>query len=617
MGERKNMSKTDGIAAPVGARAPTYQRRRLQNLLLFFIHAVSIALYLIPLTSAPHRVSDADAVLDEAYILSRENGDVRGSSNLTDVFKNDYWGRPMNSPSSHKSWRPFTVLTFRWLKGGGILGWTELFVHRAINVIFHAATAELCSISAVRLFPDLDTVHLLALRCLTKLLFVLHPAHVEVVANAANRPHILAILSSSLMLDPDNNLILVIGAEAVGLLSSETAIFQLPAVLATMTVIRWKQSNLPINRSFRTFTRTMMTLLPRYFIIGLIGLIYLIGRKQYDTLSIPDGLIRPAENPFYALTGTTRALTYALLLAIHVGKVALIDPIGFSHEYGFECIRNVTGLGDVRLLAPVSICLIVVVGTLASAKRGWDPLMTWAVLVSWFLTLFPVSGMIKVGTSIADRIVMASTFAFAIFGGRFLSYFLIDFGQNTKKGRRSTANLGVMFLKLGLTGIFFAALYARVHYRSVEWMDSLTLLESSLRSCPRSAKSNLEISKIYSGLYPEHFDLGKAISLLEKAEEIDPKYCDVHQQFAHCYIQQGKYLEFEERLTNAVLCPFSMSASVPLWQRYWKQITSDARTGHLAERRMTKYEALIQEAIAAENERELREQAMESGRDEL
>ena len=107
------------------------------------------------------------------------------------------------------------------------------------------------------------------------------------------------------------------------------------------------------------------------------------------------------------------------------------------------------------------------------------------------------------------------------------------------------------------------------------------------------------------------------IGKLEKAEEIDPKYCDVHQQFAHCYIQQGKYLEFEERLTNAVLCPFSMSASVPLWQRYWKQITSDARTGHLAERRMTKYEALIQEAIAAENERELREQAMESGRDEL
>ena len=96
------MSKTDGTAAPVGARAPTYQRRRLQNLLLFFIHAVSIALYLIPLTSAPHRVSDADAVLDEAYILSRENGDVRGSSNLTDVFKNDYWGRPMNSTSSHR-----------------------------------------------------------------------------------------------------------------------------------------------------------------------------------------------------------------------------------------------------------------------------------------------------------------------------------------------------------------------------------------------------------------------------------------------------------------------------------------------------------------------------------
>jgi hypothetical protein len=37
----------------------------------------------------------------------------------------------------------------------------------------------------------------------------------------------------------------------------------------------------------------------------------------------------------------------------------------------------------------------------------------------------------------------------------------------------------------------------RTHRRSSEWMDSVPLLESSLRACPRSINSNLEMSKIH------------------------------------------------------------------------------------------------------------------------
>lgn len=78
------------------------------------------------------------------------------------------------------------------------------------------------------------------LRALSKLIFALHPTHVEAVANAANRPHVLAVLSSVLVVDYRTHIIMVVLGMACGLLSCETAIFQVPAILVTMTVIKYR-----------------------------------------------------------------------------------------------------------------------------------------------------------------------------------------------------------------------------------------------------------------------------------------------------------------------------------------------------------------------------------------
>ncbi|GIY52294.1 uncharacterized protein CDAR_172271 [Caerostris darwini] len=41
------------------------------------------------------------------------NPDVVGRNPVAALFENDFWGRPMAHPASHKSYRPLTVLTFR------------------------------------------------------------------------------------------------------------------------------------------------------------------------------------------------------------------------------------------------------------------------------------------------------------------------------------------------------------------------------------------------------------------------------------------------------------------------------------------------------------------------
>jgi hypothetical protein len=260
-------------------------------------HLVAIGVYFIPLR-AGHPIYER--TLDEMHILGYDQKDVRGESTLRDVFLNDYWGRPMTKSDSHKSWRPMGILTFRWLKqnlgydvddltfpylaifGKIITIQNEIFIaryvtafaelplaskifvfnsvlfisillaiatrfafRRMVTVIIHAALAEMISLLACSLFYPKQRINssyrILLMRSITKLCFALHPTHVEAVANGANRPHVLAIVCSILAMDCNSSLVVSMVVLAMGLMCSETAIFQTPAIILTMTLVHWKR----------------------------------------------------------------------------------------------------------------------------------------------------------------------------------------------------------------------------------------------------------------------------------------------------------------------------------------------------------------------------------------
>ena len=44
------------------------------------------------------------------------NPDVNGKQvDVMELFSNDFWGEPMSSVTSHKSYRPLTILIFRYV----------------------------------------------------------------------------------------------------------------------------------------------------------------------------------------------------------------------------------------------------------------------------------------------------------------------------------------------------------------------------------------------------------------------------------------------------------------------------------------------------------------------
>lgn len=53
-----------------------------------------------------------ELVHDDVWAIVN-NPDVRPGSSLRKVFSNDFWGKPMSDNTSHKSYRPLCILTFK------------------------------------------------------------------------------------------------------------------------------------------------------------------------------------------------------------------------------------------------------------------------------------------------------------------------------------------------------------------------------------------------------------------------------------------------------------------------------------------------------------------------
>lgn len=88
---------------------------------------------------------------------------------------------------------------------------------------------------------------------LTKLFFALHPTHIEAVANAANRNHILAVLASTYCsFGMHTNIAVVIIATIGGLLSSEAFVFQLPAIIVTIALVWFRKNKFKLSRNRQT-----------------------------------------------------------------------------------------------------------------------------------------------------------------------------------------------------------------------------------------------------------------------------------------------------------------------------------------------------------------------------
>lgn len=100
------------------------------------------------------------------------------------MWRNDFWGTPLNSSGSHGSYRPLCVLTFRlnqWACG------LRPAAFHLVNVLLHALNTGL-TLRVGRLLLPAPAASLAAL------LFAAHPVHTEAVSGIVGRADLLACL---------------------------------------------------------------------------------------------------------------------------------------------------------------------------------------------------------------------------------------------------------------------------------------------------------------------------------------------------------------------------------------------------------------------------------------
>ncbi|KAI5744374.1 hypothetical protein M8J76_001778 [Diaphorina citri] len=274
---------------------------------------------------------------DSRAILS--NQDILPSTPLEALFHNDFWGTPIKSPSSHGSYRPLSVLTFRFN-----YAWSGFrpFAYHLTNIGLHCLCTALVHLLALSVLPT----HRAA--WVASALFGVHPVHTEAVAGLVGRADILSCifyLVAILMfvhLPPRSILrylsVTVLGACAM--LSKEIGVSAVLICLVWDIVSLTRGSNVPkARRSWRSSILLVLS-----FVMLLCTRIMIMGNS---TPSFSKADNPTAQHPSFV----TRTLTF-LYLPILNTKL-LVFPQQLSYDWGMQSIPQIEDIYDLRNLATI------------------------------------------------------------------------------------------------------------------------------------------------------------------------------------------------------------------------------------------------------------------------
>ena len=132
-------------------------------------------------------------VFDDSEAIINNNDVDPGATSISQVFSHDFWGSNISLKTSHKSYRPLTVLTFRWtfwLAGG-----RHPFLFHLFNVLLHPLVC-LVLMDVITCWSHdyqrdqkkprsgrTDGGYVPTVPLITALLFAVHPIHTESVSS--------------------------------------------------------------------------------------------------------------------------------------------------------------------------------------------------------------------------------------------------------------------------------------------------------------------------------------------------------------------------------------------------------------------------------------------------
>ncbi|KAL6117158.1 tmtc1 [Pungitius sinensis] len=520
-----------------------------------------------------------ELVHDDVWAIVN-NPDVRPGSSLRNIFSNDFWGKGMADNTSHKSYRPLCVLTFKLniLLGG----MTPLYFH-IINVCLHyAVTCLLMYICERFVFEDSR------LASVTAFLFAVHPVHTEAVSGIVGRADVLACLlflltfisyirSVGVCVSEDSapstlsvcSLLVTLLLGTCAMLVKETGItvFGVCLLYDALVLCRKPLVNHLTGSRFRTLHHIFRPFIKRACLISGYVLIIMSVRLWLMGGSMP--LFSEQDNPAsFSPHLLTRILTYSYLLSFNAGL--LLAPITLCYDWQVGSIPLVESLSDMRIMATA----LLLVGLAALTLHGMFSLQrkdSRQVLVGMLFLVFPFipasNLFFRVGFVVAERVLYMPSMGYCI---------LVSHGLGrlcSLVGRWGTTVLSVSMLLLLL---LFS--WKTVQQNQV-WLSREALFRSGIQTLPHNAKVHYNYANFLKDtgrhqqaihhyatalrLFPRHAsamnnlgtltrDPEEAERYYRKALEINPQHNRALFNLGNLLKSQGKDREAETLLKDSL-----------------------------------------------------------------
>uniref|UniRef100_A0A0N5BE75 dolichyl-phosphate-mannose--protein mannosyltransferase n=1 Tax=Strongyloides papillosus TaxID=174720 RepID=A0A0N5BE75_STREA len=499
--------------------------------------------------------------------------------NIREILKNDFWGTPINSKSSHKSYRPLPTLIFRI---GYLINGLDTKIYHILNILIHGCNSILLYQVLKLWMPEVGDKILFY----TGVIFATHPIHSDAVASIVGITELLMTLFFLLgmrenLLFKDKITKKFMLFTVLSLFSKEQGIMILPLSII-QNIIYYKRVTKKVSQ-----LSTLLT--------------FLIFLRLYIN-NFEEPKFSPLDNPpsfTQSLFSRITTQLYIYLLNIKL----LIWPWHLSIDYSMGTIPLIENTNDSRFLILIltSITSIITLGCLSKTviKKEEKHIIFNSIALS-IITFLPSSNIFfTVGFVIAERTLYLPSSGFCLL----FTYTIIKYEFLVKK----YINIKI-FMK-----VLILILLTKSVQRSYEWLSEENLYRSSVMTCPGNAKLYYNLGKIYSrqgkiydaienykkaiklwdgychamnnlaNLYETTNNYGVAEVLLKKCTIIDPSFPVPWMNLGILQMKMGKYNDSEYNLLRSInLRPTSPNGYFNLGNLYLNmKIYSNARDAYI------------------------------------
>nr|CAH7750090.1 unnamed protein product [Callosobruchus chinensis] len=479
-------------------------------------------------------------VFDDSEAIVK-NKDVMLHTPLRDVFRNDFWGTDITLNSSHKSYRPLTILSYRLnvLYSNNKL---DAFQFHATNVILYGVLC-LLTVPVFELFLKKSkyatNVHDIAYY--SALLFTVHPVHTEPVAGLVGRADILSSVLFFLVLliyqkyrNATGEIVLFwymmfILMTSCAVLCKETAISVL-GMLIIYDIYREKR------RSTLWWDLLTFWNFAKYTTIISCGLVIMYYR--FKVMNFEGPIFTTNDNPAaFSDNFSTRLFTFSYLYLLNF--LLLLWPQWLCFDWSMGCVPLIESFCDIRVIFVIGFWISAIYAAYTIVKQNLENCVLDARIMGVSLILLPflpASNIVfTVGFVIAERTLLLPSAGFCL---------LVVIGLK-KMERRYYDNRKIFLVMLYLLLLIFAL---RTIQRNSEWLTEEKLFTSALEVCPLNAKVHYNIAKIAADKGSK--DL--ALEEYKQALELNTNYEQAMNNLANLLREDRKFQEAEVLLRKAL-----------------------------------------------------------------